>query len=119
MKKLSVFMVLGVFSLGMASLSFAEEKTSSSEGAGRSLTGFFRNLFHYPAKATQETAGMTANTLNNTGDKVLSQTGENIAKGDIGGVVAQPVKGALETTGQTAAETVQIPVKAAEEDQKS
>ena len=102
----------------MASTSFA---ASDSEN---SLTGFFRKLFHYPVKATQETAGMTANTLQNTGEKVVAKTGENTAAvvtGDLaktGQLVADPVVGSAQTVGQTASETVQIPVKAAEEDKK-
>lgn len=101
---------IGLFSLTLVSTAFA---ASDSEN---SVTGFFRRLFNYPVKATQKTGEMTANTLNNTGEKVLSGTGENIASGDVGGVVAQPVVGTLETTGQTVSETVQIPVEAAEEE---
>jgi len=116
MKKFSVLFLMGVFSLSMASASFAEDKTTASEGAGNSLTGFLRNLFHYPVKATQETGSMTANTLNNTGEKVLSKTGENLSQGKVGEAVIQSVVGTAETTGQTVKETVEIPVKAAEED---
>lgn len=112
LKKFFGFVMIGLFSCFIASTAFA---ASNSEN---SVTGFFRRLFNYPVKATQKTGEMTANTLNNTGDKVLSKTGENIAKGDVGGVVAQPVVGTLQTTGQTASETVQVPVKAAEEDKK-
>ena len=101
---------IGLFSLTLISTAFA---ASDSEN---SLTGFFRWLYNYPVKPTQNSGEMTANTLNNTGEKVLSNTGKNIAKGDVGGVVAQPVVGSLQTTGQTASETAQIPVKAAEED---
>ncbi len=100
--------------LSMLSLQNAYAEANSSEN---SLTGFFRRLFNYPVKATQKTGEMTANTLNNTGDKVLSQTGEKLSQGKPEGLV-QPVVGAAQTTGQTAAETVQIPVKAAEEEKK-
>ena len=100
----------------MASISFA---ASDSEN---SVTGFFRRLFHYPVKATQETAGMTANTLQNTGEKVVSKTGENTAAvltGDLSktpNIVGDAAVGSAQTVGQTASETVQVPVKAAEED---
>jgi hypothetical protein len=65
---------------------------------------------------------MTANTLQNTGEKVVSKTGENTQKvvtGDVaktGDLVVQPVVGAAQTTGQAVAETAQVPVKAAEEE---
>lgn len=100
-----------------ANVCFAE--ASSSE---RSVTGFFRRLFNYPVKAVQKTGEMTGNTLTNTGEKVISKTGENtaaIVKGDLaktGDLVGDNVSGSLNTAGQTASETVQVPVKAAEED---
>ncbi len=118
LKKFSAFLLFGIFSLSMASTSFA---ASDSEN---SVTGFFRRLFHYPVKATQETAGMTANTLQNTGEKVVAKTGENtseVLKGDVaktGNIVGDATVGTLQTAGQTTAETVQVPVKAAEEDKK-
>ena len=117
-RRFSVFFLFTVLSLSMASASFA---ASDSEN---SVTGFFRKLFHYPVKATQETAGMTANTLQNTGEKVIAATGENTAAvvtGDVaktGELVTDPVVGTLQTAGQTTAETAQIPVKAAEEEKK-
>lgn len=92
---------------------------------GRSITGFFKKLFNYPVKATKETAQMTGNTLQNTGEKVIAKTGENaseVLKGDLTqtpAIVTDAVVGAAETVGQTAAETVQVPVKAAEDEQKS
>lgn len=113
---LSLALVAGMV-LSASGAAFAE--ASESE---RSVTGFFRRLFNYPAKATKETAGMTANTLQNTGEKVISKTGENTAsilQGDVaktGDLVANNVTGSLETAGQTAAETVAVPVKAAEEE---
>lgn len=103
--------------LSVTTGAWAEASTSE-----RSLTGFFRRLFNYPGKAVKETASMTANTLSNTGEKVVSATGENTAAvlgGDVaktGEWVVDPVKGALETAGQAAVETVQIPVKAAQEE---
>jgi hypothetical protein len=104
-----------VLSFSLAPVSFAAESENT-------LTGFFKRLFNYPAKATKETAGMTANTLQNTGEKIVAKTGENTAAvvtGDIaktGNLAVDPVVGTLETTGQTVSETVQIPAKAAEEE---
>ncbi len=117
-RKVSVLSLFVLFSLSMVSASFA---ASDSEN---SVTGFFRRLFHYPVKATQETADMTANTLQNTGEKVIAKTGENTAAvvtGDIAktpNIVGDAAVGATQTVGQTAAETVQVPVKAAGEEEK-
>lgn len=118
-KKSFTIALVAVFALSLTSVAFAEENTSNT---GNSLTGFFKRLFNYPGKAVKETAGMTANTLNNTGEKVVSKTGENTAAVLSGNVSKTPnlvtdnVSGAANTVGQTASETVQIPVKAAQED---
>ena len=113
-KKISVWVLVGAGILSFSGMSFAADSENS-------VTGFFRRLFHYPAQATQETAGMTANTLNNTGEKVVAKVGENTAEvlqGDLsqtGAIVTDTVQGSADTVGQTASETVQIPVKAADE----
>ena len=118
-KGLAALFALTMLSFAVTTVAFAE--ASDSE---RSLTGFFKRLFNYPVKATKETAGMTANTLQNTGEKIVAKTGENTAavlKGDVqktGNIVTDSVKGTAETAGQTVSETVQVPVKAAEEEKK-
>ena len=117
MKKYSVLALVALFSISMVSVSFAEASNTEN-----TLTGFFKRLFNYPVKATQETANMTANTLQNTGEKVIAKTGENTAAvvtGDVAktaNIVTDSVQGVAETTGQTVAETAQIPVAAAGEE---
>ena len=71
-KKILTIATLGLIALSVCGVSFAADSENS-------VTGFFRRLFHYPVQATQETAGMTANTLQNTGEKVVSKAGENTA----------------------------------------
>ena len=114
MKKYSILALVALFSFSLVSVSFAEASNNEN-----SVTGFFKKLFNYPVKATKETAGMTANTLQNTGEKVLSKTGENLSTGKVAEAVVQPVVGTAQTTGQTVSETAQIPVKAAEEEKKA
>ena len=58
-RKLSVLVLVGLFSLTLVSSAFAAE--------GNSFTDFFKKLFHVPVKTTQEVAGVTANALENTG----------------------------------------------------
>ncbi len=115
-----------VFALGVAALvalSIAGPASAAEGETGRSITGFFKKLFNYPAKATKETAGMTANTLQNTGEKVVAKTGENTAEVLSGkleetpNIVGDAAAGSAQTVGQTASETAQIPVKSAEEEQ--
>ena len=113
-KRILTLAVIGLATVSACGVSYAADNENS-------LTGFFRNLFHYPVKAAEKTGEMTANTLNNTGEKVVAKAGENtagIVQGDLaktGNLAADAVTGTAETTGQTASETVQIPVKAAEE----
>ncbi len=113
-KKFLAVALLGFITLSICGVSYASDSENS-------LTGFFRRLFHYPVKATQETASMTANALQNTGEKVVAKAGENTAgvlQGDLaktGNLASDVVTGTAETTGQTVSETVQIPAKAAEE----
>ena len=101
MKKLAAVAIIGIFVFSMSSNAFAE-------GAGDSVKGFFKKLFHAPVKATENTADAVGGALSNTGDKVLSQTGSKLASGERPQAIVQPVVGAAETTGQAASETVQI-----------
>lgn len=121
MKKFFVAALVGFFSAALYTQVFAAEAAEAGN-SGRSLTGFFRKLFNYPVKATKETGKTVGHTLSNTGEKVVAATGENTAQvvqgdlGKTGELVAEPVVGAAQTVGQTAAETVQIPVEAAKEE---
>ena len=95
---------------------------AADSGEGSGLTGFFKKLFNYPVKATKETAEMTGHTLQNTGEKVIAKTGENTAEvlqGDLSqtpNIVTDAAVGTAQTVGQTASETVQVPVKAAQDE---
>ncbi len=119
-RKCFALFIFGIFSLTLTSSAFAEASQSEN-----SVTGFFRRVFNYPVKAVQKTGEMTGNTLNNTGEKVIAKTGENTAEVLSGhldqapAIVGDAVVGSATTVGQTASETVQIPVKAAEEEKTS
>ncbi len=111
-RKMVVLALAGFISFSFSTSAFAAE--------GNSLTGFFKKLFHIPAKTTEQAAGVTANTLQNTGEKVVAATGENtaqIVQGDlpkVGELVTDPIVGSAETVGQTVAETASIPANVAE-----
>ena len=117
MKKFFAFVLAAFVSLSVVSPAVFAAEAKSENG----VTSFFRRLFNYPVKATQETADTVGTTASNVGEKVIAATGENTAAvvtGDLsktGELVTDPIVGTAETTGQTVAETVQIPVKAAEE----
>lgn len=117
LRKSAALFLFAILTFSVVSVAHAQ----ASEGE-KSVTSFFRRLFNWGPKAVQETGGMTANALNNTGEKVIEPTAANttaIAQGDLaktGDLVAEPVVGALENSGQAVSETVQVPVKAAEEE---
>ena len=71
MKKLSLVALLVVFVASMVSVAFADDQDTPATGAGKSVNGFLKNSFNYSGKAVKHTAGMTANTLNNAGEKVV------------------------------------------------
>jgi hypothetical protein len=112
-KKFVVFALIGL-SLAVASSAHAEEAKKDN-----SFTGFWRKLFNYPGKAVQSTADTTGHALSNTGEKVFDETGKNISEGRPLEAVAQPVVGAVQTTGQAGAEAGRMPVTAAEEASKA
>ncbi|HTL71082.1 MAG TPA: hypothetical protein VL404_07310 [Candidatus Eisenbacteria bacterium] len=107
--------LVALFALSLASSAWAAEGENG-------VSAFFRKLFNYPGKAVKGTASMTANTLNNTGEKVISKTGENTAavlSGDLSktpNIVGDAAVGSAQTVGQTASETVQVPVKSAQDE---
>ncbi len=112
-KKVFLTALVGVVSLSACGISYAADSENS-------VTGFFRRLFNYPVKATEKTGEMTANTLQNMGEKIISPVGENTAgilQGDLsktGTLATDAVTGTLETAGQTTSETAQIPVGSVE-----
>ena len=113
-KKFFVLALVGAVSLSLCGTSYA------AGDAENSVTGFFRRLFNYPVKATQKTGEMTGNALQNTGEN-LSKAGESTADtltgqpGEAANKAGESIAGGLEATGQAVSETVQVPVKAAEE----
>lgn len=111
------------FSLtGLALVAMVFVSTAAFAEESNGFTAFFKKLFNYPVKATKETAEMTGNTLQNTGEKVIAKTGENTAEVLQGNIAETPkivtdaAVGTAETVGQTASEAVQVPVKAAEDE---
>ena len=102
-KKVSVFTLGLLLSLAFVSASHAEEMEK-----GNSFSGFLKKLFHVPVKATQNTAEVAGTAVQNTGEKVLSDTGENLAEGNVPQALVQPVVGAAETAGEAAVGTLQV-----------
>ncbi len=117
MKKGFVLALFAAVSLVLTPVAFAEA------GSGeKSVTDFFRKFFNYPAKAAKKSGESLSNTVHNTGEKVIEPMAANTAEvlqGDLsqtGNIVAEPVVGAAQNTGQAVSEVVQIPVQAAQDE---
>ena len=111
-KKVSTLAVLSaVIAFTVAAPAFAEEG---------GLGGFFRKLFKYPVKTTENVANATGHVVENTGGVVAaaaSNTGA-VVTGDISktpNIVTEPVEKTANMTGQALSETAGAPVKAAED----
>ena len=102
-KKGSVLILAVLFSLLSVCTSYAEETNK-----GNSFSGFLKKLFHVPVKATQNTAEVAGTAVENTGEKVLSETGESLSEGNVPQAIVQPVVGAAETLGEAVVGTVQV-----------
>jgi hypothetical protein len=88
-----------------------------------SLGAFFRKLFKYPVKTTENVANTAGHAVSNTGgvaESAVRNTGA-VVTGDIGktgDIVAEPVSRTVNTAGALVSETAGAPVKAAEDVQK-
>ncbi len=115
MKGKRIFAVLMVLAIAFFAVSSA---IAEGESAGQKFKNFWKRLFNYPAKvveksgetvatATKNTAGVVSTSVTETTKTV---TGQSDAPEKM---ITEPVKGAVETVGTAAQETVSIPVEAA------
>jgi hypothetical protein len=88
-----------------------------------SLGSFFRKLFKYPVKTTENVANTAGHAASNTGGVAASavQNTGAVLSGDLaktGDIVAEPAGRTVNTAGALVSETAGAPVKAAEDVQK-
>lgn len=109
---LAVIVALAISAL-LASASFAAEK----EGFGTKVKNFWRNLLGYPARVTEESASVVADTTKKSADVVsntVKRAGE-VTTGDIGKtkeLITEPITGTAETVVEAGEGTIKVPSEA-------
>ena len=113
-KKLSAVTVLALaLSIILASASYAAE----NESFGTKFQNFWRNLFGYPARVTEESASVIADTGKKSVSVVTTEVkrvGE-VTSGDIAKtkeLVTEPIKGTADTAVAAVEGTSKIPSEA-------
>jgi hypothetical protein len=114
---------LAIICVGLAlcfifgSVSYAAE---GGESAGQKMKNFWQRLFGYPAKVTQDSAGVVADAGKKSVDIVANEvkTVGQVTSGEIEktpNLVTEPVKNTVEATATAVTDTANIPVEAAKE----
>ncbi|MFA6079208.1 MAG: hypothetical protein WC779_05625 [Candidatus Omnitrophota bacterium] len=109
--------VILALSFIIASSSVAVEK----ETTGTKVKSFWQKLFSYPAKATDQSVAVVAETAKSTTTIVTKEvtTVGQVTSGDVDkakALVTEPVNGVGETTYNAVKDTANIPVEAAKDE---
>lgn len=105
-----------VLSMALTSASYAAEK----ESFGTKVKKFWRNLIGYPARVTEESASVVADTGKrsvNVVTKEVQRVGE-VTTGDFDKtkeLITEPITGTAETTVKAVEGTIKVPSEAAKE----
>lgn len=118
MKKrvVAVFVAALALSIVLTSASFAAEK----ESFGTKVKNFWRNLLGYPARVTEESASVVADTTKKSADvlgNAVKRTGE-VTTGDIAKtkeLITEPITGTAETVVSAGQETLMVPSESLKE----
>ena len=113
---ITVLGVIAIFCLLAASLSWAE----GGESVGARFKSFWKNLFKYPARVTEESVDVVSDTARKSTSVVTTEVkrvGE-VTSGDVAKtkeLIVEPITGTVETVKDTAVDTVKVPIEAAKD----
>lgn len=117
MKRLIItVLVVYMFCLMAASFSYAQQE----ESAGTKFKNFWKNLFGYPARVTEESVEVVTNTAKKGTNVVATEVkrvGE-VTSGDVKKtkeLITEPVVGTAQMTKDAVEGTVKVPINAAKE----
>ncbi|MCX5666346.1 MAG: hypothetical protein NT036_04795 [Candidatus Omnitrophica bacterium] len=119
MKRVSLVLTVSILimSVMFSSPSYAAEK----EGFGTKIKNFWINLLSYPARVTEESASVLADTTKNGVGVVTNEIKRvaEVATGDVAKtkeLITEPITGTTETVVKAAEDVMKIPSEAAKED---
>jgi len=113
-------LVLTVVILAISVMSVSSSYAAGKEGFGAKVKNFWRNLLGYPARVTEESASVVANTTKKSVSVVTNEVkrvGE-VTTGDMAKtkeLITEPITGTAETAVETTKGVVGIPFEAAKE----
>jgi len=117
-RRFTVCLVVGllVCALGVSAATAAE-----NDSFGQKAKNFWKKLWGYPARLTEESATVVSDTTKNTAQVVSTSAKDTTAvvSGELGktkDMIANPITGTAETVGETAKGIIEAPIKAAEEE---
>ncbi len=112
--------VLTVIILAISIMSVSSSYAAGKESFGAKVNNFWRNLLGYPARVTEESASVVADTTKKSVSVVTNEVkrvGE-VTTGDVAKtkeLITEPITGTAETAVQTTKGVVGIPFEAAKE----
>lgn len=115
-KLLTIAALAVVLCMMLTSISYAAQK----ESFGTKVRDFWRNLISYPARVTEETASVVADTGKQSVKVVTSEVKKvaDVTSGDVAktkDLVTEPITGTAQTAVNAVEETVKIPSEALKE----
>ena len=109
--------IILVISIMSVSASYAADK----ESFGTKVKNFWKNLLGYPARVTEESAGVAADTMKN-GVSVVTNEVKRVSEVTTGDVaktkelITEPITGTAETAVKAVEGIIKIPSEAAKEE---
>jgi len=120
----AVIALILALSITLTAASYAAGTTQAKEGFGTKMKNFWRNLLGYPAKVTEQSASVVADT-GKRGVNVVTKEVKRVAEVTSGDVaktkelVTEPITGTAETGYKAVEGTIKVPSEAAKEDAPS
>ena len=112
--------VLTVVILAISVMSVSSSYAAGKESFGAKVKNFWKNLLGYPARVTEESASVVADTTKRSADVVTDEVKRisEVTTGDAGKtkeLITEPITGTAETAAKAAEGVISIPFEAAKE----
>jgi hypothetical protein len=113
-------LVLMVAVLAISVMSASDSYAAGKEGFGAKIKNFWKNLLGYPARVTEESASVVADTTKKSASVVANELKRvaEVTTGDVAKtkeLITEPITGTAETAVKAAEGVISIPSEAAKE----